>query len=113
MKRSWSAREWLPNAATLTLIGVTTTSARVVVEADGPPSARCPACDRPSQTRHSRYWRTLKDLAAQGRSVTLRVHVSRWRCGNSHCDCRPALESVLTHRRGSSSLSLQVEGHHG
>ena len=86
MKRSWSAREWLPNAATLTLIGVTTTPASVVVEADGPASARCPACDRLSQTRHSRYWRTLKDLAAQGRSVTLRVHVSRWRCGNSQCD---------------------------
>ena len=49
-------------------------------------SAPCPACDRASQTRHSRYWRTLKDLAAQGRSVTLRVHVSRWRCGNPHCD---------------------------
>ena len=30
--------------------------------------------------RHSRYWRTLKDLAAQGRAVTLRVRVSRWRC---------------------------------
>jgi len=86
MKRSWSAREWLPSAATLTLIGVTTTAASVVVEADGPPSAPCPACDRLSQTRHSRDWRTLKDLAAHGRSVTLRVHVSRWRCGNSQCD---------------------------
>jgi hypothetical protein len=86
MRRSWSAREWLPNAAMLTLIGVTTTPASVVVEADGPASAQCYACGRPSQTRHSRYWRTLKDLAAQGRSVTLRVHVSRWRCGNAHCD---------------------------
>jgi zinc-finger of transposase IS204/IS1001/IS1096/IS1165 len=86
MKRSWSAREWLPKAATLTLIGVTTTPEGVVVEADGPSSARCPACRRRSHSRHSRYWRTLKDLAAQGRSVTLRVHVSRWRCGHRRCE---------------------------
>jgi transposase len=87
MKRSWSAREWLPkSAATLTLIGVTTTPEGVVVEADGPSSARCPACRRRSHSRHSRYWRTLKDLAAQGRSVTLRVHVSRWRCGHRRCE---------------------------
>ena len=85
MKRSWSAREWLPKAATLTLIGVTTTPEGVVVEADGPSSGRCPACRRWSHSRHSRYWRTLKDLAAQGRAVTLRVHVSRWRCGQRRC----------------------------
>ena len=39
-----------------------------------------------SQARHSRYWRTLKDLAAQGRAVTLRVHVSRWRCETARCE---------------------------
>src|SRR5712671_4545034 len=86
MKRSWSAREWLPKAATLALIGVTTTAEGVVVEADGPSSARCPACRRRSHSRHSRYWRTLKDLAAQGRAVTLRVHVSRWRCKHRRCE---------------------------
>jgi hypothetical protein len=32
-----------------------------------------PACHRSSRARHSRYWRTLKDLPAQGRGVTLRV----------------------------------------
>ena len=37
MKRSWSAREWLPKAAaTLTLIGVTTTPEGVVVELPDP-----------------------------------------------------------------------------
>src|ERR1700674_5851517 len=68
MKRSWSAREWLPNAATLTLIGVTTTPARVVIEADGPASAQCPACGRPSQTRHSRYC----ELHASGKKLPLK-----------------------------------------
>jgi hypothetical protein len=86
MKRSWSSREWLPTAGTLTLIGVTTTPEGVVVEADGPSSARCPACRRWSRSRHSRYWRTLKDLAAQNRTVTLRVHVSCWRCGRRRCE---------------------------
>jgi transposase len=85
MPRSWSVREWLPNATTLTLVRVTTTPAGVVVEAEGPASGRCPLCDRPSQARHSRYWRTLKDLAAQGRTVTLCVQVSRWRCRSVRC----------------------------
>jgi transposase len=86
MPRSWSVREWLPNATTLTLVRVTTTPAGVVVEAEGPASGRCPRCGRPSQARHSRYWRTLKDLAAQGRTVTLRVQVSRWRCRAVRCE---------------------------
>ena len=59
---------------------VTTTPGGVVVEADGPATARCPTCGRPSRGRHSRYWRAQKDLAASGRSVTLRVHVTRWPC---------------------------------
>jgi hypothetical protein len=86
MKRAWSWREWLPNAAALTLIGVTTTGDTVVVEANGPSSARCPRCGRRSDARHSRDWRTLKDLAAQGRAVTLRVRVTRWRCRNRRCE---------------------------
>jgi transposase len=32
------------------------------------------------------YWRTVKDLAAQGRSVTLRVRVTRWRCADRRCE---------------------------
>jgi transposase len=86
MTQSWSWREWLPNAATLTLLGVTTTPAGiVVVEADGPSFGRCPSCGRRSDRRHSRYWRSLKDLPAQGRAVVLRVHVTRWRCRNGRC----------------------------
>src|SRR4051812_39936164 len=83
--RSWSVREWLPNATTLSLIGVTTTADGVVVEADGPATARCPTCGRSSRGRHSRYWRTLKDLPASGRAVTLRVRVTRWRCRTRRC----------------------------
>src|SRR5437879_177954 len=56
MQRPWSWRERLPNAHTLTLIGVTMTAERVVVDATGPSSARCPECGRRSHARHSRYW---------------------------------------------------------
>ena len=45
------------------LVGVSMTAAGVSVEAEGQSSARCPACGRRSRARHSRYWRTLKDLA--------------------------------------------------
>jgi transposase len=85
MTQSGLWREWLPKTATLTLIGVTTTPTGIVVEADGPSFGRCPRCDRRSDIRHSRYWRSLKDLPAQGRAVVLRVHVTRWRCQNGRC----------------------------
>jgi transposase len=117
MQRLWSWREWLPNAETLTLIGVTTTSERVVVDADGPSSARCPACGRRSQARHSRYWRTLKDLAAQGRSVTLRVRVSRWRCRNRQCtraifaDRLAGVSAPRVHRTDRCGAVVHLVGH--
>jgi len=80
MKRSWTWRDVLPAGAALTVSSVVTTETGVLVEADGPSAARCPACRRPSQARRRRYWRTLRDVVAHGRSVTLRVRVSRWRC---------------------------------
>jgi hypothetical protein len=43
------------------------------------------ACGRPSQARHSGYWRTLKHSTARGGTVTLRVHVSRWRDKSERC----------------------------
>ena len=52
------------------------------MEADGPVSARFPVCRGSARSRYGRYWRTLKDLPAQGRFVTLRVRVSPWRCRN-------------------------------
>ncbi len=45
--------------------------------------AACPHCERWSARVHSSYWRTLKDLPWQDRSVTWRVKVRRFRC--SHC----------------------------
>jgi len=45
--------------------------------------ATCPSCGRSSTQVHSAYWRTLKDLPWQDRTVTWHLRVRRFRCG--HC----------------------------
>ena len=57
-----------------------------VMEADGQDSAVCPGCQSISRSRHSRYWRSLKDLPVQGTPVILRLYVGRWRCRNAGCE---------------------------
>src|SRR3954467_10548846 len=86
MKRSWTWRDVLPAGGGLTGSSGVTTDAGGLVEADRPPPPRCPGCRRRSRARHSRYWRTLRDVVAHGRSVTLRVRVSRWRCQHALCE---------------------------
>jgi transposase len=85
MGRAWRTDELLPSTTALRLVSVSTTEGGVSVEAEGQWSARCPACGRRSRARHSRHWRTLKDLAVQGQVVTLHLHVSRWRCRQARC----------------------------
>ena len=55
----------------------------------------------------------VEGLAAQGRAVTLRVHVSRWRCGRRRCDTAifaDRLTGVSASRarvlRGASKMNL-------
>jgi transposase len=109
MKQSWSWRDVLPTGAALTLRSLSATEDGVLVEAEGGSSARCPACGQPSQARHSRYWRTLKDVAAHGRSVTLRVRVSRWRCWNASCETRIFAERL----RGVAAPCVQQTSRFG
>ena len=86
MKRVWSWQDVLPSGASLTVRSVSVTEDALLVEAEGQAAAHCPSCGQRSQARHSRYWRTLKDVAAHGQAVTLRVQVSRWRCRNQDCE---------------------------
>ena len=58
------------------------------MEADGQDSAICPGCQPISRSRHSRYWRSLRDLPVQGTQVILRLHLGRWRCRNAVCERR-------------------------
>jgi transposase len=46
----------------------------------------CPECGAQSKSRHSTYWRTLRDLSAQGAPVIVHARLGRWRCRNQQCD---------------------------
>ena len=59
-----------------------------IMEAHGQNSAVCPGCQCISHSRHSRYWRSLKELPVQGTQTTLRLHLGRWRCRNTGCQRR-------------------------
>ena len=48
--------------------------------------AVCPSCRHASARVHSSYWRTMVDLPWQGRAVTWRLRVRRFRC--RHCPGR-------------------------
>ena len=56
------------------------------MEAHGQNSAVCPGCQCISRSRHSRYWRSLRDLPVQGTQVILRLRLGRWRCRNAGCE---------------------------
>jgi transposase len=58
-------------------------------------SAACPDCSALSWRVHSRYDRTLGDLAWQGRPVTLRVQARRFRCLNLGCPRQTFAERLV------------------
>ncbi len=85
-------------------------------------TAACPDCAALSCRVHSRYHRTLGDLPWQGRPVTLRVHVRRFRCLNSACLRRTFAERLgetarpaarRTSRLGDLQRHLVVGGEAG
>lgn len=88
MPKSLSGHELLPPSPLLTLTTVERSDVGWTVKALGPDQARCPRCRQVSTSRHSRYVRSLKDLPAVGAAVSLRVHVSRWRCRQPACAVR-------------------------
>src|ERR1019366_2493498 len=53
-----------------------------IVAVDGLDHATCPLCGIQSISRHSSYRRTLQDLSAQGKPVSVRARMTRWRCRN-------------------------------
>jgi transposase len=48
----------------------------------------CPECQTPSKHVHSYYTRTVTDLPCVGRSVTLCLHVRKFRYTNDRCPQR-------------------------
>jgi transposase len=80
-----SYKELFPNLNDLTLRNVVQTETGWIVEAEGASSACCPSCGVASHSRHSRYWRRLRDLPVQGISVTINLQLGGWRCRSSDC----------------------------
>ena len=78
-------KDFLPDVSSLRLRGIEQGSDSWVVEASASSVSACPDCGVSSTARHSSYWRQLKDLPIQGRSVRLKLRVGRWRCRNPIC----------------------------
>ena len=93
MAEKLSYKELLSTLRGLKVRSVVQTERGWVVEAEGSASAICPGCGVASHSRHSRYWRKLRDLPLQGTSVTVRVLLGRWRCRQREC-----LRQIFTER---------------
>ncbi len=117
METKWTKASFLPEKSGLTLRDVEADDKGWVVRAEGAGSSICPVCGVKSSHRHSRYWRTFKDLPVQGVPVMLRVRLGRWRCRNTNCDRKIFTERVpavaAPHRQRTERMEsiVQVVGH--
>ena len=94
---------WTP-APNLKVLAVERNETDWIVAVDGLDHGTCPVCGLQSISRHSSYRRTLQDLSAQGKPVSVRVRMTRWRCRNDRCERRifaerlPALTAPFARR---------------
>ena len=68
---------WAP-APNLKVLAVERNETDWIVAVDGLDHGTCPVCRLQSISRHSSYRRTLQDLSAQGKPVSVRVRMTRW-----------------------------------
>src|ERR1700733_5131636 len=76
---------WSP-AAGMNVVRVERRKQALTVTVDSRQPTFCPECGAQSKSRHSTYWRTLRDLSAQGAPVIVYARLGRWRCRNQQCD---------------------------
>jgi transposase len=76
---------WSP-AAGMNVVSVERREQALTVTVDSRQPTFCPECGAQSKSRHSTYWRTLRDLSAQGAPVIVHARLGRWRCRNQQCD---------------------------
>jgi hypothetical protein len=76
---------WSP-AAGLNVVSVERRERAWTVAVDSRQPTFRPGCGAQSKSRHSTYWRTLRDLSAQGAPVIFCGSLGRWRCRNQLCD---------------------------
>jgi transposase len=107
---------WSPGAG-LNVVGVERRERAWTVTADSRQPTFCPGCGAQSKSRHSTYWRTLRDLSAQGAPVIVNARLGRWRCRNQLCDRRiftervPSLAAPFARRTARLAGIVRLLGH--
>lgn len=107
---------WSP-AAGLNVVSVERGGQAWTITLDSQQLSICPGCGTRSKSRHSTYWRTLRDLSAQGAPVVVNARLGRWRCRNQLCDRRiftervPGLASPFARRTVRLSEIVRLIGH--
>ena len=99
----------LPDLSDLVIEQVSITNEVTVTARAASPTASCPCCGTISKRTQSRYTRTLRDLPASGRPVSLIVQVRRFFCQESTCNRKIFAERFpsLTLPRVKFTLRLQ------
>ena len=107
---------WSP-AVGLNVVSVERGDQAWTVTVDGRLPPACPRCGALSNSRHSTYSRTLRDLSAQGAPVIVRARLGRWRCRNLKCDRRifaerlPGLAAPLSRQTTRLAEIVRLLGH--
>ena len=78
--------KWSPGPGVKVLGVALTDDDGWVVSAAGPTIGICLDCGRRSRNRHGWSNRSLQDLPAQGKTVTVKLLLSRWRCAHQKCE---------------------------
>ena len=88
-----------------------------VVSATGPAIGICPDCGQRSRNRHGSHYRTLQDLPVQGKEVSVKLLLSRWRCTYQECarqtfsDRLPTIASPYARRTTRVAEIVSLLGH--
>ena len=107
---------WAP-APNLKVLAVERNETDWIVAVEGLDHGTCPVCGLQSISRHSSYRRTLQDLSAQGKPVSVRVRMTRWRCRNDRCERRifaerlPELTAPFARRTARLAGIVRLFGH--
>ena len=88
--------KWSPGPGVKILGVALTVDDGWVVSAAGSAIGICPDCGRRSRSRHGSYFRSLQDLPVQGKPVTVRLLLSRWRCLHRKCERRTFTDRLPT-----------------